>query len=63
MSAKPVVRCKSCGADIVWFKTPAGRNMPVNAAGVYEADSAYDPAKHMSHFVTCPQAGMHRKLR
>ena len=27
--------CRSCGAAIVWIKTPGGKSMPCNAAPVY----------------------------
>lgn len=27
-------KCKSCGAEIVWIKTAAGKSMPCNAAAV-----------------------------
>ena len=39
----PQAACRSCHAAIVWIKTPAGKNMPVNPDGV-------------SHFSTCPQS-------
>ena len=25
-----MAKCKTCGAEIEWVKTPSGRNMPVN---------------------------------
>lgn len=27
--------CKSCGAAIVWIKTPGGKSMPCNASPIY----------------------------
>lgn len=33
--------CKSCGAPIVWIRTPAGKSMPCDAALVRYR---YDPA-------------------
>lgn len=30
-----MAKCKSCGAEIIWLKTAAGRNMPVDAEEVY----------------------------
>ena len=27
--------CKSCGAAIVWIRTPGGKSMPCNATPVY----------------------------
>ena len=58
-----IVRCKSCRARIIWFKTVAGRNMPVDADTVEPADETYDPTRHVSHFATCPNANKHRKTR
>ena len=26
-------QCKSCGAEITWAKTPAGKNMPLDSKG------------------------------
>ena len=26
-----IVRCRSCKAKIIWFRTASGRNMPVDA--------------------------------
>lgn len=47
----PVKACNSCGADIVWIVTAAGKRMPVDAR------------THESHFATCPNAAHHRKPR
>lgn len=40
--------CRSCAAPVWWFRTPAGKAMPLSQAGV-------------SHFSDCPNAGKHRK--
>ncbi len=54
--------CKSCGEYIVWVKTEAGKNMPVDADSFDEGDDLlWDPDKHISHFATCPNADKHRK--
>lgn len=29
-----MAKCKSCGAEIAWKKTPSGKNMPVDATPV-----------------------------
>jgi hypothetical protein len=58
-----IVRCKSCAAKIIWFKTEAGRNMPVDADTVEPEDDEYDPPRHVSHFATCKDADKHRKPR
>jgi hypothetical protein len=46
----PARSCRSCGADIWWIVTAAGKKMPVDADGT-------------SHFATCPNAAQHRKAR
>ena len=58
-----VSACRSCDAYIVWMKTEAGKNMPVNADSVDEGDDIFDPATHVSHFSTCPQADQHRRRK
>ena len=56
-----IVRCTSCRAQIIWFKTAAGHNMPVDADTVEPDDTEYSPPRHISHFATCPNARHHRK--
>ena len=56
-----IVRCRSCNARIIWFKTEAGKNMPVDADTVEAEDDALDLPRHVSHFATCPNANQHRK--
>lgn len=56
-----VTHCRSCRAPIVWMKTVAGKNMPVDPEGIDEDDELFDPRKHTSHFSTCPQADDHRR--
>jgi hypothetical protein len=63
-----IVRCSSCRAQIIWFKTEAGRNHPVDADTVEPADTELDlqtkshpEGKHKSHFATCPNANQHRR--
>lgn len=58
-----IVRCSSCHAKIIWFKTEAGKNMPVDADTVEPEDDEYDPPRHISHFATCPNADQHRRSR
>jgi hypothetical protein len=50
-----IVRCReqSCRARIVWLRTEAGRNMPVDADTVEASDELYDATRHTSHFKTC----------
>lgn len=58
-----IVRCRSCRAKIIWFKTAAGKNMPVDSDTVEPDDEELDLSRHVSHFSTCPQADEHRKPR
>lgn len=60
---KRIVRCKSCHARIIWFKTSAGKNMPVDADTVEADDEDLDLSRHVSHFATCPDADRHRRAR
>jgi hypothetical protein len=66
--------CKSCGAEIVWVVTPAGKSMPLDAKAqtvwVLEPEGATagsPKAKPVqargSHFATCPNADEHRSSR
>lgn len=81
-------KCRSCGAEIRWAKTPAGKAMPVDekpaaggnvalleraggpiavvldAAGNAPLESLQpspDAPRYLSHFATCPSAGLHRR--
>lgn len=58
-----IVRCKSCHQKIVWFKTAAGNNMPVDADTVEATDNVneLDLSRHQSHFASCPNSDKHRK--
>jgi hypothetical protein len=58
-----ITRCRSCRAQIIWLKTAAGKNMPVDADSVEAEDQEFQPGRHVSHFSTCPQADQHRKPR
>lgn len=57
--------CRSCGALIVWFRTKAGKRMPVNADTTKPNDAEHqlDLKRHKSHFATCPNADEHRSKR
>lgn len=57
------VRCSSCGAPIVWFRTKNGKRMPVDEASTQPADAEHqlDLKRHISHFATCPNANQHRR--
>lgn len=58
-----ITRCRSCHAKIIWFKTDAGKNMPVDADTVEPDDQDLDLSRHQSHFASCPNANKHRKPR
>ncbi|MCC6352788.1 MAG: hypothetical protein IT577_02815 [Verrucomicrobiae bacterium] len=55
--------CRSCGREIVWLKTAAGKNMPVNSETVEPGDDVFQPGRHVSHFSDCPNAGEHRRAK
>ncbi len=66
------MKCRSCGALIVWVVTQNGKRMPVDAQpsekgnlridnGVAYVEPAYEGPKYLSHFATCKQAAQHRK--
>jgi hypothetical protein len=50
MHERRITRCRSCNAQIIWFKTEAGRNMPVDADTVEPEDEELDLPRHVSHF-------------
>jgi hypothetical protein len=58
-----IVRCRTCHARIIWFKTEAGKNMPVDADTVEADDEELDLTRHVSHFATCKDAAQHRRPR
>lgn len=58
-----ITRCRSCHAKIIWFKTDAGKNMPVDADTVEPHDQDLDLSRHHSHFASCQNADKHRKSR
>lgn len=56
-------KCRSCDAPIIWFKTSAGKNIPINAETVLAEDYTLEIPRHVAHFATCPNAAKHRKPR
>lgn len=68
--------CSSCGATIEWVKTEYGKNMPLNpepsmvgnveirdGVAYYIRDDDRDGRMlRVSHFVTCPNAKLHRRV-
>jgi hypothetical protein len=55
--------CRSCKAPIVWFKTSAGKNIPIDAATVLPTDVNLELPRHVSHFATCKDANKFRRPR
>ena len=71
--------CRSCGAEIFWAFTEAGKKMPIDAkpvpGGVFfvtrRADGEYvchakdapGFVRYSSHFATCPDAQKHRRRK
>jgi hypothetical protein len=57
-----MAKCRSCGAEIVWLKTDAGKSIPVDAESVVDPGAMiFDPDQMTSHFATCPDAQKWRK--
>jgi len=55
-------KCRSCGAKIIWVKTKAGKNMPIDFDVKFIDDEEFSaPIGHISHFSTCPVADKFRK--
>jgi hypothetical protein len=57
------IRCKAfgCNRRIIFLPTESGSKMPVDADSVLPADEEFDPARHISHFASCPGANKYRK--
>jgi hypothetical protein len=49
--------CKGCGRKILWFETPVGKRMPMDAhAMIRQLGIGYDMyAASDSHWTTCPK--------
>ena len=50
--------CKKCGAPLLWVKTAAGANAPLDPVMIVGIDA--DGISHrvyLNHFSTCPKAG------
>lgn len=59
--AKRTVKCRACGADIVFMKTAKGKIIPVNADTVSDGDEQFDYKRHTSHFATCTKPESFRR--
>lgn len=50
-------KCKGCGAEIVWIKTPAGKAMPCDPNKVIiVTDEGETVAGYTPHWASCPAA-------
>ncbi len=70
-----MAKCGTCGGEILWGVTEAGKRVPLNLAekrfvradmvtGSADLASEQDYVMvdtHLSHFATCPQADEHRR--
>jgi len=53
--------CRGCGIYIEWIKTKAGKNMPVDPAGVTIITKDGEVKKgFIPHWATCPKASSFR---
>jgi hypothetical protein len=70
-----VSACRSCGKPILWARTTARKNMPLDRDPVEDGNVeivgwdgpfrlvrvvAAGEGTHVSHFVSCPNAATHR---
>ena len=64
-------KCNGCGEEVMWMKTRAGKNIPVNIPE-FEFETArdavmtaveFDPHYMIAHFATCPKASKFRKKK
>lgn len=46
-------KCFACQQPVVWLKTQAGKNIPVEPDSVRPEDRDYDPSRHKNHFADC----------
>ena len=66
--------CRSCDAPILWFRTPAGKNMPVDdrkevlpgrpplvRGDTVTREDGKEGLLPFAHWGTCPDATKHRK--
>jgi hypothetical protein len=57
-----VTTCReaSCGRQIVFLKTAAGKTIPIDAETFETGDEQFDGNRHVTHFRTCPAANSFR---
>lgn len=49
---KEPMKCRSCGASVIWAKTAAGKSIPLDLGHVRGSGAAREA---LTHFATCPQ--------
>jgi hypothetical protein len=57
------MKCRSCGAEIIFLMTDKGKRIPVDADTVQPKDDYFDANRHKAHFATCPQSQKWRKKK
>jgi hypothetical protein len=68
---KDKAHCRGCGAEIEWWITPNGHNMPISlVAALVDADGCFteemgpgvrEVERRVAHFANCPRAGDFRR--
>ena len=66
--------CRSCGAEIRWERTAAGKAIPLDFEPVLDGNLAFrndglvvsaagcpPGPRYVAHFATCPHADAHRR--
>lgn len=55
-------KCKGCGAEVQWIKTPSGKAMPLNIQKQTVVTlEGQVVSGFTSHFATCPNANNFRR--
>ena len=61
MSKRSIIKCRACGANIVFMYTAEKKMIPVDYKPEIENEDQFDSKKMVSHFATCTKAGDFRK--
>lgn len=56
-----MTKCRACNAEIIFLLTKNEKRIPINGDTYSAGETRFDPAKHTSHFATCPKAAQFRK--
>jgi hypothetical protein len=71
-SGMTITRCSSCSARIVWMKTVRGNGIPIDVDSLamnedeiadLPADTQFEFGVHVAHFMSCPHAAHHRRVK